>query len=420
MKERRVLGLLLACLLVFSLSACGGARADEALVGHYIPVVGEMWGVSLTGDDLDGFAFDLQSGGKGTVTVDGDASSIRWQNDDAKITVTVGKETVEGTLGTDTFKVEDMLGMGIDLTFAKEGTDAAKPDRYLPEEYQFMIGSWQSTDVTDVLGDPVDEDPYALFMTFSADRTVEVMFEGKSLGLYPWSMVGDWGSLDGDDVPDISWNILDDGLEVNYMIDDEYYVFSCPKGGSIPDSAFETAPSDGGADNASYWDGEWYGWWMMSNTTEEYEELDGSYWDVCGVITVDEDDSSVGYIYLWDEDGDIDDPFLYCDVSFGEGVTDAGCMTSENGFLYDADIGHADWIVDPGASDVSEFDHMIEIDGTYEYESGSFDYSIFLRPWGMEWEDVREMYGDELLPYYYDSWYATVMDESMPYSIATD
>ena len=59
---------------------------------------------------------------------------------------------------------------------------------------------------------------------------------------------------------------------------------------------------------------------------------------------------------------------------------------------------------------------MIEIYGTYEDEDGSFDYAIYLRPWGMDWEDVREA-EPEMMPYYYDDWYVGVMDDVMPESM---
>ena len=86
------------------------------------------------------------------------------------------------------------------------------------------------------------------------------------------------------------------------------------------------------------------------------------------------------------------------------------------GSIFGFDIGHADWIVDPGASMVSEFDYMIQIDGTVVDEDGDwFDYKLFLRPWGMDWEDIRyadtsEMLYDDMLPLYYDDWYLPQID----------
>ena len=417
--DKKIICLALTFVLLLGLVACGGGssvRADAALEGRYIPVVGEMMGISLMGDELDGFEVDLNSGGKGTITIEGDSSNISWKNDDSTITLTVSKEEIVGELGTDQFKIKDMLGMGIDLTFAKEGTDAANPENYLPESDKFILGNWQSLGVTDIIGDPIDMDPYSLFMTFNADHTAQIMFQGKDMGTYTWSLLGDWGSLDDEDAPDISWDIKDDGIEVDYVIDDEYYIFDCPKGGKIPDSAFSGGSTDtkGGADYVGYWDGEYYGWWIVVNASDAYTDLDGGYWDVCGAIYLDTEDS--GYIYLWDETGSVDDAFFNVDVSFGPGTTDAGSMISEDGDILGSEIGHADFIVDPGSSTVSDYDHMIEIYGTYEDEDGSFDYAIYLRPWGMDWEDVREA-EPEMMPYYYDDWYVNVMNDVMPESM---
>ena len=67
---------------------------------------------------------------------------------------------------------------------------------------------------------------------------------------------------------------------------------------------------------------------------------------------------------------------------------------------------------DPGASEVQKFDHMILISGRAEDENGGWvRFRLYLRPWGMDWEDVRT--GDtsgclyrNMLPPDYDSWYA--------------
>ena len=86
-------------------------------------------------------------------------------------------------------------------------------------------------------------------------------------------------------------------------------------------------------------------------------------------------------------------------------------MMSESGTILNLSIKHADWIVDPGASMVSDFDHMIHIDSTMYDEDGDWiDYDFFLRPWGMDWEDVRvadtsNLLYDNMMPLEYDSWY---------------
>ena len=70
------------------------------------------------------------------------------------------------------------------------------------------------------------------------------------------------------------------------------------------------------------------------------------------------------------------------------GITEAGTLKSEEGkfWLEEINVHHADWMADPGASEVSDFDHMIAIEGgKYEDEAGDFRYTIYLRPWGMDW-----------------------------------
>ena len=477
---------LLAVLLClgFCLTGCGGggaagsgggAKQADPLEGKYIPVVGEMMGVALTGDELAGFGIELQGGGKAVMTVDGESHNVKWTKDDATVTLTVDGEEITGERGEDYFVVRDMLGLGMDLTFAKEGTPAADPVRYLPETEKFMLQDWQSVLVTDILGDPTDEMlPDALQMSFRSDHTMDAVVEGKEFKDLAWSNLSDYGSVDSEDIK-LTWKVLDDGLEADYVKDGEYYTFFCPKdpaasrgkteaknepgtdtetgtaGETEADTkAAEAAETDGasgseaaGTGEASgseaaavtgrsaaqaglgehgkapsspysgYWDRDWYGWYKFESCDGDYEHLEDSCYDVCGSIFVEGGDT--GRIVLWDEEGSAERGICDVEVHFGPGLTDAGCMMSESGsFLSEEEnVGHADWIVDPGASDVNEYDHMIEIDGEYEDEYGSLRYYIYLRPWGMDWEDVRKADVD-FLPVSYDYWYTEVMNGPMP------
>ena len=72
------------------------------------------------------------------------------------------------------------------------------------------------------------------------------------------------------------------------------------------------------------------------------------------------------------------------------------------------------WYIDAAAPESMPYHDMICISGVYtdpENSGNSFVYTIYLRPWGMDWEDVRT--GDtsgclyrNMLPPDYDSWYA--------------
>lgn len=202
---------------------------------------------------------------------------------------------------------------------------------------------------------------------------------------------------------------------------------------AVSDDPAVEAPAESLSVYADYWAGDWYGWWAIDSATGIYEELaeNGICFDAYANIEVYDDDT--GFIKVWDtETGDGNGEYLAtCNVSFGAGTTDAGCMMSDTGTFFNTDewlpafpspraeITHADWIVDPGASNVSHFDHMIEIQGRYydpTDDDNRIDYLIYLRPWGTDWEDVK--YGDtsdciysDMMPLYYDDWYLPLLEK---------
>lgn len=163
-----------------------------------------------------------------------------------------------------------------------------------------------------------------------------------------------------------------------------------------------------------WWNGEWYGWWMMTGCTGSYESMEGQWWDICGIIDIGAD--YTGTVTLWDEDYKKDNPMVSATVSLSAAGTGAnGTMTSEGGWFTDVALEHADWIVDPG---LVERDNMIYIDGWYENGDDGYYYEIYLRPWGLRWDDA----GEDYLPYLYDDWYLPLIDagKSMPDSIGMD
>ncbi|MCR4805579.1 MAG: hypothetical protein K5981_07985 [Clostridia bacterium] len=413
-KAKKMTALLMVLAMAIGLAACTqGARADAQLQGKYTAVAGEAMGVTLLGEDLEGFDMELQSGGKGTAVIDGKEWKMSWSNDDETVTIKLDGEELKGTLGEDIFVIDDIGGSGLKVTFAKEGTDAAKPENYLPAAEKFMLGCWQSTEVSDILGGEIDMDPNALFMVFTADKTASIMFNGEDIGTYEWSLLGDWGSLDGDDAPDVSWSIKDSVIEVNYAgPEGEYYVFTCPKEGG------ESFSGSSGGFIPEFWDREWYGWWVMGNATGDYEEINGNYWDVCGAIYMDSESDNAGYVYLWDETGSIDDPVANVDVQFVPGTSEIGKLVSTGGWFFTNEIERGEWEVDPAHSTVVEYENMIEIMGSCEDGNGSFDYAIYLRPWGMSWDDVAEK-DEDMMPYNYE-WYKGVMNDVMPESFSEE
>lgn len=180
----------------------------------------------------------------------------------------------------------------------------------------------------------------------------------------------------------------------------------------------KSAPSEAAAETEDalldWWNGDWYGWWTMSGCYGDYEGMDGQWWDICGTIDIGED--YTGTVILWDEDYTESEPMVAASVSLNTaGTGEHGTMMSEGGSFTDVNLEHADWIVDPG---LVNYENMIHIDGFYENGDDEFSYDIFLRPWGIRWDDVEE----DSLPYLYDDWYLPMVEEekSMPDSIGAD
>ena len=176
-----------------------------------------------------------------------------------------------------------------------------------------------------------------------------------------------------------------------------------------------TLPS-AAADDAllEWWNGEWYGWWKMTDCSGSYESMEGQWWDICGVIEIDAD--RTGTVTLWDEDYTKDDAMVSAAVSLSDtGTGEHGTLTSEGGWFTDVALAHADWIVDPGLQELAD---IICIDGRYENGDDTYRYEIYLRPWGLYWDDVEE----ENRPYLYADWYLPLIDagKSMPDSIGAD
>ena len=227
----------------------------------------------------------------------------------------------------------------------------------------------------------------------------------------------------GGDATDIKWTLESDGtlkltrdsLESNGTLKDGMITLTDLWGN---DTVTITFQKEGGSEAAAtgdalldWWNGDWYGWWKMTGCYGDYESMEGSWWDVCGVIDIGTD--YTGTITLWDEDYTRSEPMASAQVSLSEaGTGEHGTVMSEGGWFTNVALEHADWIVDPS---LLEYDDMIWISGDYEDGDDEFHYDIYLRPWGLYWEDMDE----SGYPYRYTDWYLPLIDagKSMPDAI---
>lgn len=273
------------------------------------------------------------------------------------------------------------------------------------------------------------------------DEWVELKSGGKaSLRLMDETYNGTW-TLDGEDITitesgDKYTGTLRDGV---MTVDFYGMVYTFAKDGarvpetmpesiseSQPESMPETRPEETEDSTipalVHWWEGDWYGWWILQNGTGDWEDITGNYWDTCARIWVEDD--GTGYIEFWDEDNEAGECFANATVTFTtEGTSGKqGAMVCGTGQFWNAKLAERDWAVDPVDRPFGpKVKDGICIEGTYvdpEDSDNSFDYEFYLRPWGTEWEDVRSadtsaLRYDNMMPAYYDSWYLPLIRDGV-------
>ena len=153
------------------------------------------------------------------------------------------------------------------------------------------------------------------------------------------------------------------------------------------------------SEEALFWKGDWYGWWIVDQGTGSFADVTGHWWDLCATVTMG--GSTGGKFTLWDQDSSKAEPLG--EVAFY--LNDEGIAVSQDGYFGAAVITEGAWYIDPEASGM---ENMLVISGTAESDSGTFSYTAYLRPWGQDWEDV----GDK--PYHYEDWYLPMLQEDKP------
>lgn len=453
-KIKRSLAAILALVMALSLAACGGDKgkggaddggdkAEAITLGKYTAV---FKGDTLTKDDEGNDAmiltYDYTNGSK-------DEQSFAWafMFEATQAGEALGSPMYDENNNQITKNYEEKVKKGQTLEVAIALTLVNTTDDVIivfsdfdDHEYTQTI-KLSGTGVQD--SGPEEAGSYKLYeMTFEGETFDNAFLESAGMDtLYTLDLAADGTGvlkLDEDESP-VAWKdgkitVTASGAVYTYEFKDgmitlmettgDIMVFQ--KAGAVGGSVLDRINGNQGGGtqvtSRDYWSGDWYGWWHVTSADGHWENLEDSWYDCCARI--EKYDESSGYIEIWDEEGSGADEYMAeSSVSFSMGTTDDGAMMSEDGSFWDCAIEHADWIVDPGASVVSQYDHMICIDGTYEdpENDGGFNYKIYLRPWGMDWEDVAAD-DEEMLPYNYETWYlpAIQADTSMPDVIGGD
>ena len=134
--------------------------------------------------------------------------------------------------------------------------------------------------------------------------------------------------------------------------------------------------------------GGWYGYWSISDATKDWKSVAEKHWDCCGEVLKEDDGIS---LLLWDEDMPRDNYLAKLRLKEEEGR-----YTCTGGYYLDI-------AVVPDEIVLRLFNRegtVLLITGQFEDPvTGSFGYTILLRPWGDPWPDTGRR------PAYYESWY---------------
>ena len=415
----------LAAIIIGLILVLNGLKGKgDPNLGMYEAVSCDAYGMELGVDDE---WIELKSGGKAVLKLMGEEYNCKWSLDGEDLTIKQAGDEYDGTLADGMLTID--FG-SMTYTYVMEGQDPSVVAPTQEPESLPHVGTW--TLVRAEGGDAdefLNEDMIALLEEMGMMIYVELYEDGT-------------GVMSVDDFYTLTWHdntiVLEDGTEATFaVVDGELLVESDGTtlvftSGDITDIPMvepteaepeETKPAETEPEVEDetkairdYWEGEWYGWWIVYTGEGYFADLEDTGWDCYARIEVYDDNT--GYLVMWDSDGSADDPLAECEFNVESGISDAGVLVSDSGYFIDADLSYADWYVDPASSVVDMFDDMIAIYGTYEdpEDSESYcDYYIILRPWGMDWEDIdgadtSETIYDDMMPFEYYNWYMPLLE----------
>ena len=117
--------LVFVLLIVLLIRGCTGAVKDafDPNLGVYNATTAEMFGMEMDVTDVweGGVSIELKAKDKCVFTIDGEQYNIKWTLDGSDIRIKGKGLDCEGTLNRGVLVLEDVMDMGVNLTFQKEG-----------------------------------------------------------------------------------------------------------------------------------------------------------------------------------------------------------------------------------------------------------------------------------------------------------
>lgn len=375
-----------------------GAASSDPNVGMWTVVTAEMWGMETDISDIfeNGFTVELLDKGKCKLNIDGTKANANWSLEDGVFHIKGGGLDSDGTLKNGVLVIEDVMGMGLNLTFKKEGAQSGGSS--VSGADYFVIQSMTQG------GETSDKDTLAL-IGFAEDYVLLYPDGRADLKYFGLPFMASWkeGEITLPGMGVIAYTIAGDELSLEPEAGTRLvYLRSAD---APPAALTQTTDVSGGGEGEFFvspttsfeLESYWYGTAIISNFTPKSQaaESEGTY-DVWGYIGK----GSNGRIFfeIYDDSNLQSEPLLslYVDL-YGD--------------YMQADIGREDaWLFDIYLDeDAEDFFSPMLINGAMhmEYyctgENIAFDITFFLREDGTPWDEAND-----LLPPGYDEYKASL------------
>ncbi len=155
------------------------------------------------------------------------------------------------------------------------------------------------------------------------------------------------------------------------------------------------------AEMQAFWNGDWYGYLQITEASGAYMKRVGQRTDAAAHIEIGDD--ARGSIVIWDTAHPRSAPLGDCILRVDDAGGTMGIALSGQGSFMGADVNAGDWLIDPSAY---PYENTVEITGYFADETGDLFYTLYLHPWGTQWQET------ELPPSY--AWYLQAIENGAP------
>ena len=385
---------LIAVFLVLILSAATlagcGAKIDpnDPNQGLWKATTAEMFGISMEVTDMfgKGFTIELKDKGKCALNVDGKKANGTWTLDGSAFTVKGGGVNCQGTLANGKIVLDDVMGMGMALTFEKEGGYQGATNDVPADVGHYVIDSivqdGQTYDSNDLASMGVE-----YYLRLNADGSAEISTDSLIKGTWKPGQIE--YVEDGDDVKS-DYTLEGDLLTIELGGGNVTLTFK-----RSSESTEQSASGEKLNENLAWWDGAWYGWLNVLEGHGAFSGLESEDGDCYAFVDMRSD--GTGTLYMWDDNVEMGTLEIFVDLNEGSGPM--GELKAVSGTLFSLEVTDGDFFCDPASEDYENLFYIYDDVRTSNEDYAR--YEIYLRPWGTVWDDMPSY----MQPTYYSDWY---------------